>query len=197
MISIGCGADANPEPRGTAQLARQHGLSLAAEVRRVLATELAPLRTAPVARRVSIDLPLGPLPERSAWQEALAGGGSAAQRARHFLQRIERGEALPTTVPYPIACWTFGEDLAMVFLAGEVVVDYALALDRRLDSDRLWLTAYANDVPCYIASKRILREGGYEADQSMVYYGQPTRLAEATEDRILETVVGLLPGFSR
>jgi hypothetical protein len=38
-----------------------------------------------------------------------------------------------------------------------------------------------------------LSEGGYEADSSMIYYNRPSRLAPATEDIILDTVVGMLP----
>ena len=44
------------------------------------------------------------------------------------LERLARGEAIPTTVPYVVQGWAFGDDLAMVFLAGEVVVDYSLRL---------------------------------------------------------------------
>ncbi|MCA9049849.1 MAG: HEAT repeat domain-containing protein, partial [Planctomycetaceae bacterium] len=61
------------------------------------------------------------------------------------------------------------------------------------DGDRLWVNAYSNDVPCYIASKRVLREGGYEADSSMRYYRRPTRLAPEAEDIICDTVQKLLP----
>ena len=110
-----------------------------------------------------------------------------------MLQRLDRGEALPTTLTYPVQTWTFGDELAVVFLGGEVVVDYALRLKQELDGKRLWVVAYANDVPSYIASRRVLREGGYEADFSMVYYGQPTRFAPAVEDLIIGTVHNLLP----
>jgi neutral ceramidase len=48
--------------------------------------------------------------------------------------------------------------MAMVFLAGEVVVDYALRLKWEIDQKRLWVVAYSNDVPCYIPSRRILSE---------------------------------------
>jgi neutral ceramidase len=74
-----------------------------------------------------------------------------------------------------------------------VVVDYALRLKKELDAERLWVVAYSNDVPCYIASKRLISEGGYEVDQSMVYYGRPSRLAPEAEDVIIETVHDLLP----
>ena len=75
----------------------------------------------------------------------------------------------------------------MVFLGGEVVVDYALRLKREL-GERLWITAYANDVPCYIPSKRIHPEGGYEVDRSMDYYGQPGSLSPDVEDLIVSEV---------
>ena len=44
-----------------------------------------------------------------------------------------------------------------------------------------------------MASKRLIPEGGYEVDRSMVFYGQPARLADDTEDRIVSTVRKLLP----
>jgi hypothetical protein len=193
LITIGCGADANPEPRGKLEFCRQHGRALADEVQRLLGGELKPVSGEPACRLTHVDLPLGPLPSRSEWETAAAGGGSSGMRAKHFLGMLDRGETLPASVRYPIATWTFADDLAMVFLGGEVVVDYALRLHDECDAARLWITAYANDVPGYIASRRILREGGYEADSSMIYYGQPTRLAPETEDLIVGQVRRLLP----
>ena len=83
--------------------------------------------------------------------------------------------------------------MAMVFLGGEVVVDYALRIKWETDATRLWVTAYSNDVPCYIPSRRVLDEGGYEADMSMVFYGRPGRFAPEVEDLIVRTVHELLP----
>jgi hypothetical protein len=81
----------------------------------------------------------------------------------------------------------------MVFLPGEVVVDYSLRLKAEFDAARLWINAYANDVPCYIPSKRIWREGGYEGGDAMIYFDRPTRLAEGTEEAIVSAVHDLLP----
>ena len=81
----------------------------------------------------------------------------------------------------------------MVFLPGEVVVDYSLRLKREFDAARLWVNAYANDVPCSIPSERILCEGGYEGGGAMIYYDRPTRLAPGVEERIVSTVRRLLP----
>ena len=40
-------------------------------------------------------------------------------------------------------------------------VDYSLRLKSEL-GENTWVSAYTNGVPCYIASKRVLAEGGYE-----------------------------------
>ena len=40
----------------------------------------------------------------------------------------------------------------------------------------------------YIPSLRVLKEGGYEADESMIYYGLPGPYDEQVEDHIMTTV---------
>jgi putative membrane-bound dehydrogenase-like protein len=44
---------------------------------------------------------------------------------------------------------------------------------------------YANDVMAYIPSARVLKEGGYEADSSQVYYGMPGKWSTTIEDTIV------------
>src|SRR5262249_13875028 len=114
--------------------------------------------------------------------------GTVGYHARVQLGRLDRGEKLQTKIDYPIQTWAFGDKFAMVFLPGEVVVDYSLRLKRELDHERLWINAYANDVPCYIPSERVLREGGYEGGGAMVYYDRPTRLKPGLEDKIVGEV---------
>jgi neutral ceramidase len=197
LITIGCGADANPRPRGGADfglaLARQHGESIAEEVRRLLNGQWTPLAGTPVAGMRRIELPFAPHFSRAQWEERATRPGIVGYHARKNLARLDRGESLPNRLPCYIRTWTFGSDLAMVFLSGEVVVDYALRLKKELDGSRLWITAYANYVPCYVPSRRILSEGGYEAEDSLWYYDRPARLAPETEDLIIRTVHELLP----
>jgi neutral ceramidase len=190
---IGCGADANPEPRRDLGDAKQHGSAAGREVDRLVKSTLTPLPYRVVGRFKRIELPLEPLPGRAKLQDQTKTRGAAGFLARTLIAKLDRGESLPTTVPYVAQTWCFGDDMAMVFLAGEVVVDYALRLKWEIDQDRLWVVAYSNDVPCYIPSRRILSEGGYEADFSMIYYGHPSRLAAATEDLIVQSVHAILP----
>ena len=106
---------------------------------------------------------------------------------------LDRGEPIHTPGALLVQTWCFGDDLAMVFLAGEVVVDYALRIKWETDAQRLWVVAYSNDVPCYIPSRRVLSEGGYEADSSLIYYGHASRFAPEVEDLIVRAVHDLLP----
>jgi hypothetical protein len=194
LVTIGCGADANPQPRGAAHVAA-HGEKIATEVDRLIAAPLRPIGGVTGATFVKVDLPL----DRAVTREELAE--RAANKARvpssyaatQYLRKLDAGEPLPTAVTLPVQAWTFGGELALVFLGGEVVSEYALRLKRELDGARLWVSAYANDVPCYVPSARMFPEGGYEVDGSMDYYGFPTRLALGTEDRLIAAVRSIVP----
>jgi hypothetical protein len=193
LAIIGCGADANPEPRRDLDDAKHHGSAAALEVNRLVKSSLSPLPGRIQCQFRRFELPLAALPSRATLQERARGSGPEGFLARTLLLRLDRGESLSQVVPYVVQTWCFGDEMAMVFLAGEVVVDYALRLKWEIDPNRLWVVAYSNDVPCYIPSRRILSEGGYEAESSMVYYGHPTRLTPETEDRIIQAAHDLLP----
>lgn len=197
LISIGCGADSNPNPRGGPDfglaLAKQHGEELARETKRLLAGEWTALPDKLNCNFQRIELPFQNHFTRAEWEERARQKDIVGYHAQRWLEQLDRGEKLPLKLPYPVQTWSFGDKLAMVFLGGEVVVDYALRLKRDFDASRLWVTAYANDVPCYIPSKRILAEGGYEAESSLWYYGRPGRLAPETEDLVIKTVHSLMP----
>lgn len=191
MVSIGCGADANPQPFTEAAV-DQHGEAIAEEVERLLNGPMKSVHGLPKCRIKQIELPLDEPPTRAEWEKQAAGNDRPAYYARKIIERLECGIQPPTSFPYKVQTWTFGEDLTMVFMAGEVVVDYSLRLKRELGDD-LWVTAYANDVPCYIPSRRVMGEGGYEVDGSRPTFDKPSRLAPETEDLIINTVHELLP----
>ncbi|MFZ9854877.1 MAG: neutral/alkaline non-lysosomal ceramidase N-terminal domain-containing protein [Limisphaerales bacterium] len=197
LVAIGAGADANPDPRGTIELATRHGEALAAEATRLVKLPLQDLPAAPTCRLQTLPLPFQPHFSREEWVRRSTNSGIVGFHARRWLARLDRGETLSPTLPYPVQTWVFGNRMAMVFLGGEVVVDYSLRLKRELDSQRIWVNAYANDVPCYIPSRRILDEGGYEAETSLWYYDRPQRLAPAIEDQIIEAVREQLPKLFR
>ena len=195
LVTLGCGADADPCPHGTVELCRRHGRALADEVKRLLAAPFKPIEPKLAARMVPLEIPYDQPPP----MEELRQIAKKSYPAEHLLKHLERGEKPPAKKSYLVATWVFGSDLAMVFLSDEVVVDYALRMKRELDGSRLWINAYSNDVSTYVISKRLLQEGGYEVNNSLsatVSYGHPERVQPAMEDRIIGHVRGLLPeGF--
>jgi hypothetical protein len=193
LIALGCAGDANPNPRPGFDFAKQHGQEICGAVDRVLTNALTPITGQLVCRTRQIELPLDTLPTRAEWEVRAKETNALGKFARLNLARLDRNDKLPTGIPYLIQTWTFGDGLAIVFLPGEVVVDYSLRLKREFDPTRLWINAYANDVPCYIASERILKEGGYEGAVSMVYYDKPAPLAPGVENLIVGTVHELVP----
>ncbi|HOX56042.1 MAG TPA: neutral/alkaline non-lysosomal ceramidase N-terminal domain-containing protein [Candidatus Paceibacterota bacterium] len=194
LVALGCGADANPNPRTGLEFATQNGNAIRTAVNELVRRPLSPLRQKLACQTKPISLAYDTLPTREQWT-ALAQSDNhwIAYHAKKNLARLDRGEKLPTRLPYLVQTWNFGQELAMVFLPGEVVVDYSLRLKKEYDPTRLWVNAYANDVPCYIPSKRIWREGGYEGGDAMIYFDRPTRLVEGTEELIVSTVHELLP----
>lgn len=193
LFITGCGADANPNPRGSLALARAHGLQLAGAVARVLTEPMTNIGGPIAAVYERVELPLEKTPDKAYYEEKAKAAQPATQRyAKRFLDRIAKGEALETSHSAPVQVLRFGNTLTIVGLGGEVVVDYALRLKRELPGERLWTAGYCNDVFAYVPSMRILTEGGYEADASLIYYGLPTRFAPLVEDTLVGKVKELV-----
>lgn len=197
LITVGCGADVGPQPTGKLQYSQRHGNALAKEVRRLLSRPNKPLKQAPSVVSKQIKLPLEEPARREEWEERSGKAGFDGQLAKAMLARLDAEGRIPDEVDYPICAWTFGDDLAMVFLAGEVVVDYAVRLNRELDWKRIWLHAWANDMPSYIPSRRVLSEGGYEPGSSQIYYAKPGPYKPEIEDLLVNAIRDLLgPEFA-
>ena len=196
LFWAGCGADQNPLPRRTVELARGYGVQLADAVEEVLAGPMEPLAPRLETSLAEIPLRFASIPtDAEIARDAASADRFVAARARLLGRlRTETGRPLEPDYPYPVAAWKLGrgqEGIEWLFLGGEVVVDYCLRLKGERLGPRTWVTAYANDVMAYIPSRRVLLEGGYEGGGAMVYYGQPSPWAEDVETRIVAGVRGL------
>ena len=192
LISIGCGADSDPCPHGTVDLCQQHGRAVADEIKRMMSGSWTPIN--PNLSAAQTILQLSPVQDFDLEEVRQAAPRSYA--IQRLVSMLDRGEPIPKFRPYRIVTWTFGDDLAMVFLSDEVVVDYTLRLQREFDAKRLWITAYAQDVSGYIVSERLIQEGGYEVDNSVSYLltlGRPQAFQPAMEDRIVDCIKAMLP----
>ena len=191
MFLAGCGADVNPAPRGTLALVEQHGGALAAAVAGALEA------SRPVDGDVSagleiVELPFAPFPGREEWQSRARSEDVYVRRhAELMLERLARDGQLESAHREPVQVWRLGP-LALVALGGEVVTDYTLRLTREHPSSTLWVAAYANDVSCYIPSRRVLDEGGYEGGGAMIYYGRPGPFDSTVEERLVTAAARLM-----
>ena len=188
MFVQGFAGDSNPYPRGTLELARQHGETLGREVVRVLDSKLALVRGPIRLQFDHVDIPLAPVPPRAELLKMTGKGSPSWQSwmATAMLESLEKGQKLPTSYRAPIAVWQFGSDLTLVALSGEVVVDYARLIEDAIGPLQLWLSAYNNDVFGYLPSARVLEEGGYET-RGLVH-GGPGFFSPASQDAVVEKV---------
>jgi len=195
MYMMGMGADANPSPRGSLEDVEQNGRSMADAVRQALAQPGRPIEGPLRAQFKRIEIRLEDPPSRADWQRrADEGEGYDKQLALLMLERLSRDGALDSTYQYPFQIWKLGDAATLIAMGGEVVVDYSHAIKKALGGATTWTVAYANDVPGYIPSVRILDEGGYEAEFSQTYYGMPGRWHPSIEQTILEAVMRAAEG---
>jgi hypothetical protein len=191
LFWAGCGADANPLPRGTVELCQKYGRELADAVDAVLARPMTPVRGNSAARFTTLQLQFDTLPTRDKLSADLLSKNTAQHnRAARLLKTLDAGGKIDDRYPaYPVQVCRLGDEVLWVALGGEAVVDYAHRLKRELaGGPAVWVTAYANDVMAYIPSERVLKEGGYEGDTSMVPYGLPAKWAPGLEGKIVGAV---------
>ena len=56
---------------------------------------------------------------------------------------------------------------------------------KKFAKENLFVAGYCNEVICYIPSQRVLDEGGYESNSSMVSYILPGPFKNNVEDKVL------------
>jgi Neutral/alkaline non-lysosomal ceramidase, N-terminal len=202
MFIAGAGADQDPEPLGTIDFARQHGHTLAEAVHQCLTTPgtgreiTGPLRVA----YEEVPLDFQPPPSRDA---LLADRSSddlpTRTKAEDLLARLDRGEFFAASYPCPLQVAQLGDALLLIAIGGEPVIDYAHQLKRRYAAPGrvVWVAGYANDMFGYVPTARVLREGGYEGNRSVLWSALPAPFAENTEERILNGIDRLVEQLGR
>jgi hypothetical protein len=193
MVAIGCAGDTHPKLRDNIEHSKTYAREIADNVDKLLKLKLQPLTLPPTCNMKWINLPFSQVLTVPELIEFTKDTTIKGYYSRLALERVLRGESIPSELSYPIQTWNFGDEMIMINMGGEVVVDYSIRLNDKLDSERLWINSYSNDVSCYIASQRVIVEGGYEADASMYWYNMPSPLSEEVEDIIINTVHEMIP----
>lgn len=187
----GAGADQNPLPRRSVPLAKQYGKELAAAVERVLHEEMRPLDGELATAYAEIDLTFAkPSPGRGELVEITAEKSGypdyLKQNARVLIAKLDKGESLITSYPYPVQAWKLGDQAIFAF-GGELLIGYSIALKKIFGQDA-FVMGYSNDVMAYIPTRTVLEEGGYEGSRSPIF---TSPWAFDIEDRIIAEAVKL------
>lgn len=193
LFLSGAGADQDPEPMGTLELAHQHGREMASAVACALAGRL---------HRIDGDLRVGygetelrfePIPSTEQLRANLKSDDAPLRvKSQYLLDALASGKAIPTTYAAPIQVLRCGDELLLIALGGEPVVQYALDFKAQFAGPMVWAAGYCNDMFGYVPTKRIYREGGYEGGRAMLWSALPAPYDETTEDRIKEAVRNLM-----
>jgi hypothetical protein len=196
LFMLLCAADQNPNPRSTLDLARQHGGTLAGEVEKVLAAGMTPV-SGPIRTAFRLtELRFAPRSRQDFEAELKSKVPAQVRRAGIMIKALDAGKRVDR-LDYPLQAVRFGHTLTMLALGGEVTVDYGLRMRREYPGEPMITAGYSNDVMCYIPSARVLREGGYEAVDSMFYYAQAGPFAEDVEERIFAATRQLMKDVGR
>jgi neutral ceramidase len=191
LFVTGCAGDADPHPFGTLEMAKEHGDELGEAVKLVLdhstwmSSLAGSLRSAFAETTIHFSGPT----DRASYERLLNDPNSGRKNhAKRMIEAIDQGRPIRTEYPYySVHAIAVGDQLTLLALSGEVVVDYAIRLQKELGGvgRTLWVAAYANDVVGYIPSVRVLREGGYEGGEA--YYGStwPVPFAEDIESNVV------------
>ncbi len=196
MYLTGMGADSDPAPRGRLLDAKRHGLELAGAVIGALDRPMRAVRGPFKLAYDEVELPLAAPPGREQIEkDAQSQDIHVKKRAEAYLKRLNAGEPLPQSIKLPLAVLRLGDDLTFVLVGGEMVVDYSRRIKRLLADDHPWPIGYAYEVPCYIPSARLIKEGGYETDSSLIYYGYYGPFRGAIENQLLNRLEALSAGL--
>jgi hypothetical protein len=153
----------------------------------------------PNVRTASVEMTwqLTPAPPRSHFEEIVAATGPENRErnvkymwAAKTLERLDRGESLPTTVTLTAHGVQLGTSLRIVGLEGEATAPWGPFIEDFYGSGVTLPLGYCDGTGLYLPNSAMLPEGGYEV-VSFWEYGLPSQLAPGMEEEVREALVSL------
>ncbi|RXK49750.1 neutral/alkaline non-lysosomal ceramidase N-terminal domain-containing protein [Aquirufa rosea] len=185
---LGCAGDQNPEPRGTVELAQQHGNTLAKQVIHLaFSGEMKSISNDIQSDFTTINLRFKKVRAADYQKDLQSTDKFIQRRAKLMLEAYNKGWNTDH-YNYPVQGIRLGREFRIIALGGEVVVDYSLRTKEDFPNKNIFVAGYSNEVMCYIPSERVLKEGGYEAESSMIYYGMPGPFETGIEEKIMKAI---------
>ncbi len=192
-----CGGDQNAAPRRKLELVEKYGQELAAEVSRVMSTPMKTVHGPMKAAMVTTELPFAPFSLEEFEKNAKSPDALTRKHAESMLKAYRGGHPPLPALPYMMQAYQFGKELTLLTMNDEVVVDYCLRVKKEFGAAGMIVAGYSNERACYIASARVLKEGGYEARDSMLMNDMPGPFSDKTEEIIFEGIRKLMRAVGR
>ncbi|MDO8538813.1 MAG: hypothetical protein Q7S40_00120 [Opitutaceae bacterium] len=189
LFLAGAGADQDPSPRGTIELVRTHGATLAGVIATALGSDGISLASSLAVAFEEITLELRPMPAREALEtDAHSEDIPRRRKANYLLGALADGRTFATSQRCPVQVLRLGRELLLIALGGEPVVDFALQFKKEFAGSKVWVAGYANDMFGYLPTRRVQQEGGYEAERAVLWSALPMPLAESAEAQVVDAV---------
>ncbi len=112
--------------------------------------------------------------------------------AKRMASKIKEGN-IENYIPYYISCLRLDDKTCIVALENEVVSDIGKDIKRIFNDENIIVLGYSNSVGCYIPTKKVISEGGYES-QSFMSAGLPGQFIAEVEDIIIGRVSMMIGG---
>ena len=164
------------------------GEELANDVKGIMKNGLKPLniRIASALKRVT-------LPFNQEWSEETlhrySRQGEAEYRrvwAEYWLKKLNHGEIFPRSVELTLSIVELSADLRFLGIAGELLTDMGFKIQRQFKKGHTLTFGYTNGEIGYIPDAEVLREGGYEALETVFFsHDRPAPLSVESEENIL------------
>lgn len=186
-----CAGDQRAAPRSKRELAEQHGKTLAQSVIAALKGTVRPITGSISTAYEVTTIPFQAHTRETYLAESQSSDPFLARRGRLMLEAFDAKNPIRST-PYPAQAFRLGDGPSWIALGGEVVIDYQLRLKSEFGAGNVVVLGYSNDVMGYIPSKRVQREGGYEAGDALMYFSQPGWFTADVEDIVLNAAHRML-----
>jgi hypothetical protein len=100
-------------------------------------------------------------------------------------------ERIQPTIPFELTWLKIANGLSLLAMNGEMVVGYGLFINSKF-SGRVLPVAYSNGMIGYVPTARQVKEGGYEAKESTLYFALPAPFDSSVEEKIQSAILSLI-----
>jgi hypothetical protein len=164
------------------------GKELAADVRTIMEKGLKPLSV-----KLQTSLKRVTLPFDKSWGEKTyknyAGENQADYRrvwAKYWLKKLRAGEPVPESIDLALSIVELSPELRFTGIAGELLTDMGMKIKHQFNSGNTLVFGYTNGEIAYITDAKTLKEGGYEATETVFFsHDKPAPFSEEIEEIIL------------